>query len=136
MDTILGWVGLTEPIELFIVVIVILVVLLLIAWIVGKLHERRRWSLAVPFEIKAKLLSSQYGPDTSQAIPVVVATSNGAGVGVGVTGNGEEYITVWDCGKYGRIICDKKDVFRWAKPESTLIMKQVGEEVGIVGIKR
>lgn len=36
------------------------------------------------------------------------------------------YITLWHCGAYGRIECFDEEIFRYAKKEEDLVLKQSG----------
>lgn len=46
----------------------------------------------------------------------------------------DNYITIWDIGKYGIHVCDKKNVFCGGKDKSLLEIKVRGEEVRIESI--
>ena len=48
----------------------------------------------------------------------------------------DRYVTVWDCGEYGRLVADDEYIFRFAKDISTLILKKKNEEVRIIGIEK
>lgn len=51
------------------------------------------------------------------------------------------YITIWDCGKYGRLVSEDTHVFKWAHDESMLLLERNGvmamgdQDIHIFGIK-
>lgn len=47
----------------------------------------------------------------------------------------EQYITHWDCGKYGNLICHKPEVFKNAHDRENIILRINGDRVYIYGIK-
>lgn len=84
-----------------------------------------------------KLVSIKHFDSTEQSSAVPVMTGNGnVGVGVATSGNPESHTTVWDCGTLGRLVSDNAEVFRWAKPTSTLWIKVIDDEARIVGIEK
>lgn len=101
-----------------------------------KIIDSYQWSKIIPFEQEAILLSQNYIGDTRETNTVPVVTGKG-GVGVGVvsTGESEKYITVWDCGKYGKLVANNEQIFRFSREKATLLLKQKGDEVRIIGIK-
>jgi hypothetical protein len=102
-----------------------------IGWLV---FDEFLWARAREFKFNAVLISDAYHPSTRHTHAVPVVAGKGVGVGVITTGHGSEYITVWDCGKYGRIVVNDENIFRFAKPKSTLCLKERGGEVRVVGI--
>jgi hypothetical protein len=75
--------------------------------------------------IDCKLLSRSFKGSTleTNAVPVVgMGMNGGATVGVGLTtsGHGEEFISSFDCGDYGILISDDKEIFRKAKENNRL----------------
>lgn len=114
--------------------IVLVVILGMVIFAVYFAIEEHRWDKCPEFTVKAKLLNAQYAGSTRRTETVPVVTGDGLGVGFVTTGNPEKTVTVWDCGKYGRLITDDENIFRWAKAESTLYLKERGDEVRIVGI--
>lgn len=105
--------------------------------IIGCIVEEIRWSRQEAFKWPAKLVSMQSIGSTLQSTPVTTVGSNGqVGVGVVTTGHGEQHLTVWDCGKYGRISVDDETIFRWAKDKSELWLKELDDEVRVVGIEK
>jgi hypothetical protein len=70
--------------------------------------------------IDCKLLNRSYQGSTlkTDAVPVVGVGMNGyatVGVGLVTSGHREDFISVFDCGNYGILISDNKEVFRKAK---------------------
>lgn len=108
----------------------LLMVLFLLFWVV----ESIIWAYTPSFTRQCKLISISHQASTRRSHAVPVHTGNGMGVGVVTTGHAEAHITVWDCGEFGRLTVDDAEVFRWAQPESTLILKKRGEAVRIDGI--
>jgi len=49
----------------------------------------------------------------------------------------EEYITIWNCGKYGQLVCKDKDVFKWCHCKSKLKLEisSTTNKVRIVGLE-
>jgi len=47
-----------------------------------------------------------------------------------------KYVTVWNLGDLGRVICEKEKVYRFAKPKSDLMIKisSVDDEIEIIDI--
>ena len=114
-----------------------LVIIGLIGWVLVEcVYECYVWANVPQFEHHATLLSDQYNPSTLSSH--VAPTFNGEG-GISFTyystGHGESYITIWDCGCYGRLKCDKQEVFQYAKPKSILYLKKLNNDIRIVGIK-
>lgn len=93
------------------------------------------WAKIEPVPHKATLISTEYAESTIETHVVPVATGKSVGAGVVTTGSPEKHITVWDLGEYGRVVCDDKTVFQYAKPESVLMIKVRGKAVKIVGIQ-
>lgn len=93
-----------------------------------------QWHQTPHFEHPGVLLSNNFKSSTRRSHAVPVATGNGVGVGMVTTGEDEKYITVWDCGKYGRLVADDETVYRWAKPKSILFLKAKDGKARIVGI--
>lgn len=59
----------------------------------------------------------------TNAVPVVGMGMNGGanvGVGLATSGHGEEFISSFDCGDYGILISDDKEIFRKAKENNRL----------------
>ena len=92
---------------------------------------------APAFEQESILLSQDFTPSTR--------TTNTAWAFNGKTGatpifyssgSREKHTTIWECGEYGRLICNEEIVFRYAKPKSILLLKKVDDEVRIWDIKR
>ena len=75
--------------------------------------------------IDCKLLSRSFKGSTleTNAVPVVGMGMNGGatvGVGLATSGHGEEFISSFDCGDYGILISDDKEIFRKAKENNRL----------------
>lgn len=85
---------------------------------------------------KGYLLNIDYKPSTlsTRCVPVF-HSRGGMSTAMYTTGHSEKNLTIWDCGKYGRITCDDKTVFRLAKDESMLKLKAWKDDVRIVGIE-
>ena len=99
------------------------------------LFKEIEWMNCEKFTWEATLVSGNFQPSTVKTNTVPIVSSNGnLSFGVLTTGESEKYITVWDCGKYGRIVCEDEKVFRFAKPRSMLVVKQLDDELRIVDI--
>jgi hypothetical protein len=75
--------------------------------------------------IDCKLLSRSFKGSTleTNAVPVVGMGMNGGatvGVGLATSGHGKEFISSFDCGDYGILISDDKEIFRKAKDNNRL----------------
>lgn len=113
-----------------------LFVLFLILAIIGAIIDAWRWHHAVAFKQDAKLLTSSHKASTLETHAVPTVGANGTvGVGVVTTGDSECYTTIWECGKYGRLVSDDQNVFEYAKPKSILWLKKLDNEVRIDGIE-
>lgn len=88
------------------------------------------------FEIEATLLNFNFKQSTQNThIAPIINSKGGMSTAFYTTGHPEKYLTIWDCGKYGRIISEDKTVFKYAQPKSILFVKELGNEIRIVGIK-
>jgi len=94
------------------------------------------WSKTPIVEKECYLISGQVTPSTQDV-----------GVGVGLNGrnvapvivsiaNSEKQITIWECDGLGKIVSKNKTVFRLAKTNAVLLIKQRGDEFRVEGIKQ
>lgn len=89
--------------------------------------------------IDCKLLSRSFKGSTLEINPVPVVgmgINGGASVGVGLvtSGHGDEYISSFDCGNYGVLISDDKEIFRQAKEDNKLNVYFGYNDYKILGI--
>jgi hypothetical protein len=75
--------------------------------------------------IDCKLLSRSFKGSTleTNAVPFVGMGMNGGatvGVGLATSGYSKEFISLFDCGNYGILISDNKEIFRKAKENNKL----------------
>lgn len=75
--------------------------------------------------IDCKLLSRNFKGSTLETniVPAVGMGINGGvmgGVGLVTSGHSEEFISLFDCGKYGILISEDKEIFRKAKENNKL----------------
>ena len=89
--------------------------------------------------IDCKLLSRSFKGSTLEINPVPVVgmgMNGGANVGVGLatSGHGKEYISSFDCGDYGILISDDKEIFRQAKEDNKLTVYFGYNDYKILGI--
>ena len=89
--------------------------------------------------IDCKLLSRSFKGSTLEINPVPVVgigMNGGANVGVGLatSGHGKEYISSFDCGNYGILISDDKEIFRQAKENNKLTVYFGYNDYKILGI--
>lgn len=92
----------------------------------------------IPYEkCHALLLNVDYKPSTKEYHSAPIFNlKGGMSYAWYSTGHSEKHITIWDCGKYGTITSDDEHIFRFAKKESVLHIKEYNNEVRIVGIER
>jgi len=85
-------------------------------------------------EQECRLLSIEYSPSTEKTrlAPIIGGSTS---VAMYTTGTPEMKITIWDCGKYGRLNSDDNNVYRFAKEVSILYIKSNDYDTRIVGIK-
>lgn len=111
-----------------------------VAFIVSAIYHWYCWEYRAKLvDVEATLISMKHRRSTlqSHAVPTTVVTGDGGvGVGMGVvtTGEGEGFVTVWDCGKYGRLVADNEQIFRWAQEKSRLELRVLGDEARIESI--
>ena len=89
--------------------------------------------------IDCELLSRSFKGSTLEINPVPVVgmgMNGGANVGVGLatSGHGKEYISSFDCGDYGILISDDKEIFRQAKENNKLTVYFGYNDYKILGI--
>ena len=110
--------------------------------------DYKAWKSAPIIIVEATLLNQDYQPSTlkTHCTPVFHGGHNsycngqshyhsgGMSMAVRTTGHDKIYTTIWDCGQYGRCICDDEKVFRKAKSKSKLKIKYLFDEVRIYGI--
>ena len=90
--------------------------------------------------IDCKLLSRSFKGSTleTNAVPVVGMGMNGGatvGVGLATSGHGEEFISSFDCGDYGILISDDKEIFRKAKDNNLLTVYFGNNDYKILNIR-
>lgn len=106
----------------FIIALLIFVIWFVVSEYIGWL----KWKVTPAFKWQCKLISSKYMESTEDtAVGVGPAIGGGGGVSVVAvpTGDPEKFITIWDCGKYGRLVVDDEKLFQQAKKEMTLWLK-------------
>lgn len=85
-------------------------------------------------KVKSTLISHGFSPSTLKTHVAPIIGPDGTSCAIYTTGDSEKTITIWDCGKYGRLICDDKRVYQYAKPDSTLMIRHSEYATRIVGI--
>jgi hypothetical protein len=86
---------------------------------------------------EATLLNTEYRPSTFKMHTAPVFGSDGkVSFAFYNTGHVEKYTTLWDCGIYGFIVCDNRDVFRYGKDTSRLLIRHSNYDTRIVGIEK
>src|ERR1700750_3142299 len=89
----------------------------------------------MPYQkVQCTLVNTNFIPSTSTTHSFMTYDKNGMKPGVAHSSTPEKYITIWDCGKLGNLICYREDVFRYAKQVSILHIKKKSDEVWICGI--
>jgi len=98
-------------------------------------YEAYEFHQIPPSRHECRLISGSFSPSTSETHVVPVVTTKGVGMGLTSSGNPERRTTIWECSGVGRVLTDKRDVYRFAKDVSTLILR-VGEvDVEVLGIE-
>lgn len=88
-----------------------------------------------PVPVKCRLLSISHSPSTIQTRTAPIFSSEGGtSLAIYTTGNPEKTTTLWQCGKYGRLATNNKNIFRFAKEESTLLIRSNQYDTRIVDI--
>lgn len=94
-----------------------------------------KWDSIPPSRHECRLISGSFSPSTSEIQPAPVVTTKGLGVGFIPRGNPERRTTVWECNGVGRVLTDNKEVYRFAKDASTLILRVGKVDVEVLGIE-
>ena len=97
-------------------ILIFLVVIIAITIIFSNFYLQNKKAII----IDCKLLNRSYKGLTleTNAVPIVGMGMNGGatvGVGLSTSGHSEDFISVFDCGNYGILISNDKEVFRKAK---------------------
>lgn len=89
-----------------------------------------------PVEVECTQLRSDFVPSTLRTHIAPVMSSDGKfSAAVYTTGHAEKRVTIWDCGKYGRLISERGDVYRYGTEKSILYIRHNNYDTRIVGIK-
>lgn len=126
--------GYIDGFEIFLACIIGGLVLLIAAVIMKEIA----WYKTTPQKVRGcRLISASHAASTRRTHAVPVANGNG-GVGVGMvtTGESEKFTTIWYQQEFGQIVCDDKNIFRWAKDPSDLLIKVRGDDYRCTGISR
>lgn len=87
-------------------------------------------------EVECTLLSADFLPSTRRSHAAPIFSGGKTSWAWYSTGHSEKYTTIWDCQKYGRLVCDKKEVYRHAQDKSILYIRSNKYDTRIVGIAR
>jgi len=100
------------------------------------LINEHQFSKIIPVRVEANLLSYSYSPSTqiTRVAPVVGAKGQVSCV-VYTTGDAENQVTVWDCGKYGRLNSTDKKIYQYAKEKAILFIRHSDYDTRIVGME-
>lgn len=86
-------------------------------------------------QVEARLISHGFSPSTQRTrVAPVVGSKGQVSCAVYTTGDGEKKITVWDCGKYGRLTSENKRVYQYAQENATLLVRHSDYDTRIVGM--
>lgn len=100
------------------------------------IHNENEWNKIPVTEARCDLVSQNFYESTLESHSAPVMTTNGSfGVAVTHSGYPEQRTTIWNCGKFGTIISNSDNIFRWAKPKSILLIKFGKYDHRIVGIR-
>lgn len=98
--------------------------------------DELQFSKVPPVEVECYQLTSEFVPSTLRTNIAPVFSSNGtSSIAVYTTGHSEKLVTVWDCGKYGRLVSEDAYIYRYAKQKSVLYIRHSNYDTRIVGIK-
>jgi hypothetical protein len=108
-----------------------------VACVIGKYAiDEYQFSKIPVVQVEGKLLSHGFSPSTqlSRVAPIVGHKGQGS-CAVYTTGDPEKKITVWDCGKYGRLTSENKRVYQYATDRATLLIRHSEYDTRIVGMQ-
>ena len=118
-------------------ILLVLAIVVIFTIITLLIVDEKRFAIAPTYEVKCTLLSQTYEPCSFYHGTAPILTSNGQmGIAVTCGSTTEKTITVWDCGKFGRLPCKRKDVFKYAKDISILLIRSDGNRAEIIGIRK
>lgn len=104
-------------------------------WIVNVVYQEIRFSYSPSYIVECELLSINHSPSTLRSrVAPIISTNGDMSTVVYQTGDPEKTITVWQCGKFGRLACDKKKVWQYAQERSFLEIKSNDYDTRIVDI--
>lgn len=120
--------------------IIIIAVALVIAIVKTVHHEIKLNDKDNAINVSCLLLEKSYKGSTlkSNAVPIVGAGMNGGvvgGIGVSTSGESEQFITIFDCGKYGNLVSDKKEIFTKSKDKNNLLINFTKNDYRILEVK-
>lgn len=99
------------------------------------LMNEYEFSTVIPVKVEATLLSHSFSPSTEKTrIAPIVGNKGQTSYAIYSTGDAEKVLTVWECGKYGRVTSTDKKVFQYAKDQSILLIRHNNYDTRIVGI--
>lgn len=98
-------------------------------------YKAHQWNSIPPTEHECRLISGSFTPSTAETHVVPVVTTKGMGMGIATSGNTESRMTFWDCEGVGRVMTKNREVYRFAKDFSTLILRVGQVDVEVLGIK-
>jgi hypothetical protein len=107
-----------------IIIAAIIVFVLVVVWVLVVFFYKQAIRKEA-ITIDCKLLNRSFKGSTleTNAVPVVGMGMNGGanvGVGLATSGYSKEFISLFDCGNYGILISDNKEIFRKAKENNKL----------------
>jgi len=121
------------------IAIALLIILGFAYAILDKVYDCYRFRNSPIQSCEATLIYDSYTGSTLQSHTgsgvSVVGGKAGVHTTTYTTGSSEKFVTIWDCGKHGRMKSDKEHIFRFAKPESILYFRQRGNNYCIVDIQ-
>jgi len=80
------------------------------------------------------LISYSHQPSTLRTNVAPIVGSNGnVSCAVYTTGHTENFTTLWDCGKFGRVTSQDKKLFQFGKPRMVLLIRHSSYDTRIVG---
>lgn len=116
--------------------IAILCMGMIVYYLIEGTADSRAFKKLNPIEVESTLIEINYLPSTKTGNLAPIFHGGDISMAYYSTGHTGKYTTIWNCGKYGRIICDKEDVYRYAKEKSILYIKSNHYKTEIVGIKK
>jgi hypothetical protein len=87
------------------------------------------------YKVECTLLSEDYSASTEKTHVAPIISNKGVATAIYTTGNPERFVTIWNCGRFGKIVSNNKKVFRLAKQKSILKIQSSDYDTRIIDIE-